>query len=253
MRDLDDLTSFWAQEFENWKIRGSKEGYGAELFSPRIKAKVANKAEVLEIGFGDGRHLELFAEMGANPHGIDILHKAVERAHRNGFRVCHGDARDLPFSDDSFDLTYSLGVFEHFEETEEAISEQIRVTRPGGSGIMTVPHLHSPYTVLMALWHVLQGTWKLRPASYGKRYRRSEILQLLLPLPCSVVNVEPFHVGAICEVRAFRFLKGLLLKWVEPSRLLRGLLGMMLWIEFVKTDNRGGEVKPARGDESESG
>jgi SAM-dependent methyltransferase len=236
--DLDALRSFWALEFENWKARGGKEGYGAELVSVRMRTKIISEADVLEIGFGDGRQLELFASMGAKPYGIDILRKAASLVGRQGFPVCVGDARDLPFTDDLFDLTCSLGVFEHFQGTEKAVSEQIRVTKPGGRGIIALPHLYSPYTLVMALWHMLCGTWKWRPASYGKRFRKQEVLRLLEALPCSVIEIEPFHVGAICEVRPFRFLKGFLLQRVERNSLLRRLLGMMLWIEFIKTPER---------------
>lgn len=235
MSDLDALRGFWGEEFENWKARGSREGYGAELVSLRLEDKIADGTDVLEIGSGDGRWLELFARSGARPYGIDILPKAAGSASFRGFPVCVGDARDLPFPDDRFDLTCSFGVFEHFEGTERAISEQTRVTKPGGRGIIVLPHLYSPYTLVMALWHIIGGTWKCRPASYGKRFRKRDVLQLLEALPCQVEHVEPFHVGAICEVRPFRPLKRFLLDRVESNSLLRRLLGMMLWIEFVKT------------------
>lgn len=235
MSDLEALRSFWGEEFENWKTRGSKEGYGAELVSLRLEAKIADGADVLEIGSGDGRWLELLARSRARPYGIDILPKAAGSASLRGFPVCVGDARDLPFPDNHFDLTCSFGVFEHFEGTERAISEQIRVTKPGGRAIITLPHLYSPYTLLMALWHLLHGTWKLRPASYGKRYREYNVLEMLSTLPCAVIDIEPFYIGAICEVRAFRFLRRFLLEKVERSPPLRRFLGLMLWIEVVRS------------------
>jgi ubiquinone/menaquinone biosynthesis C-methylase UbiE len=121
--DLHAVREFWAKEFENWKTRGSKKGYGAELISKQLKGKTVDGADVLEIGFGDGRFLELFRNLGARPHGIDILPKAAKGASLRGIPVCVGDARDLPFPDDHFELTCSFGVFEHFGRTKKAVSE----------------------------------------------------------------------------------------------------------------------------------
>jgi SAM-dependent methyltransferase len=47
--------------------------------------------------------------------------------------VAHGD--DIPFPDDSFDLTYSVAVMHHIADpprVRRTLSEMVRVTRPGG-------------------------------------------------------------------------------------------------------------------------
>jgi SAM-dependent methyltransferase len=50
------------------------------------------------------------------------------------------DATCLTFSDDTFDLVYSISVIEHiYEHYELAISEMVRVTRPGGLTYLTFP------------------------------------------------------------------------------------------------------------------
>src|SRR2546429_675657 len=43
-----------------------------------------------------------------------------------------GDAENLPFADDVFDIVYSFGVLHHTENTEQAIDEVHRVLKPGG-------------------------------------------------------------------------------------------------------------------------
>ena len=43
-----------------------------------------------------------------------------------------GDAYDLQLEDNSFDLVFSIGVFEHFEDIATPIKEQIRILDKGG-------------------------------------------------------------------------------------------------------------------------
>jgi hypothetical protein len=67
---------------------------------------------------------------------------------------------------------------------------------------------------------------------------------MLSGLPCAVMHIEPFYVGAICEVRGFRFLRKFLLEEVESSPRLRRLLGLMLCIEVVRTQSMRHAVGP---------
>lgn len=55
----------------------------------------------------------------------------------NGVR--HEDARSLSFADASFDVVVSCDVFEHVPDIHSTLSEAVRVLRPGGSLIMTIP------------------------------------------------------------------------------------------------------------------
>ena len=42
------------------------------------------------------------------------------------------DGADPNFSDDTFDLVYSLNAFQHFEQPEKVLKEWRRITKPGG-------------------------------------------------------------------------------------------------------------------------
>ena len=43
-----------------------------------------------------------------------------------------GDAMQLPFEEESFDLAFSIGLLEHFEDIEKLIEEQYRILAKGG-------------------------------------------------------------------------------------------------------------------------
>jgi len=85
---------------------------------------LANKT-VLEIGSGRG-YLQDVAE---NYIGLDIS-PSVARFYHKKFVV--GSATALPFSDDSFDGVWSIWVFEHVPNPEQAFREMRRVTRNNG-------------------------------------------------------------------------------------------------------------------------
>lgn len=143
------------------------------------------------------------------------------------------DARQLPFLDAQFDFTFSVGVFEHFDGTEQAIAEQIRVTRPGGTAVITLPYRWSPYTILLALWHMGRGTWAQRPASYGKRYSVADIRRTLRKLGIKDALIRPYYVGVVCQWPSMSWLERLGMSKLEsfgPAR----QFGMMLWIEHKK-------------------
>jgi len=99
---------------------------------------------VLEIGGGLGNDLSQFARNGALVTDLDLssghLRLAQENFALNGLsgEFCHGDAEDMPFADNHFDLVYSCGVIHHTPNTQRVIDEIYRVLKPGGRAIIMV-------------------------------------------------------------------------------------------------------------------
>lgn len=114
-------------------------------FFPAFLQQALCSRRILEIGAGRGRMVRVLQRHGVEAEFVCIdLNDYVQEA--GGFGV-RGNAVSLPFRDDSFDLVYSLGVVEHFPQTTRALAEHVRVAKPGGMILVTVPHL-SPYTLL---------------------------------------------------------------------------------------------------------
>ena len=104
---------------------------------------------VLELGCGAGSDLLRFAKAGARITGVDLSPRSASLA-KTRLRVynCQGnvliaDAEQLPFKTDSFDLVYSWGVLHHTPDTQKAIKEACRVTKPGGEICIMLYHRHS--------------------------------------------------------------------------------------------------------------
>ena len=93
---------------------------------------------VLEVGCGRGSLSSYFSDAGFDCTLLDLSPDVIEIAKnifsRNNLpaKFLVGDAYDLDLKNSAFDLVFSIGVFEHFEDIETPIKEQLRVLDKGG-------------------------------------------------------------------------------------------------------------------------
>ncbi len=100
--------------------------------------------QVLDVGAGAGNMMHHLAQYGAVV-GLEYNPKPIPVAQQRGFDVRQGSATDLPFAEASFDLVALLDTVEHIPDETAVLRETLRVTKPGGWLIITVP-------ALMWLW-----------------------------------------------------------------------------------------------------
>jgi ubiquinone/menaquinone biosynthesis C-methylase UbiE len=110
-----------------------------ELFKEIIKSYDTHEVrKVLEVGCGRGSLSSYFSAAGCECTLLDssehIISVAKEIFHANNLSAefVVGDALKLPFAENEFDFTFSIGLLEHFTDPSIPIMEQIRVLRPGG-------------------------------------------------------------------------------------------------------------------------
>ena len=102
-----------------------------------------SKERVLEVGVGLGTDLISYAKHGSLVYGIDLGVDQIEYTKKN-FKVSgqtfkqlrQGNAENLPFKNDFFDLVYSFGVLHHTPNTERALREVHRVLKKDGQAIV---------------------------------------------------------------------------------------------------------------------
>lgn len=73
------------------------------------------------------------------------------------------DGKNLPFSENTFDLVFSMDVIEHVADWRKLISEQIRVTKSGGKILISTPNRLRLSNLLLSLFGKLSY-----PRSMGK-------------------------------------------------------------------------------------
>lgn len=98
---------------------------------------------VLEIAPGPGYLAIEIAKLGGyRVTGLDISRTFVEiaraKAQEAGAAVDFqlGNASDMPFADNTFDLTICRAAFKNFTEPVQAIQEMYRVLKPGGKALI---------------------------------------------------------------------------------------------------------------------
>jgi SAM-dependent methyltransferase len=109
------------------------------LFNELMSTPGFNKGRrVLEVGCGRGSLSCYFSDAGYDCTLLDLSPKVISIAEaifsKNGLNAKFevGDACRLPYADGAFDLVFSIGLLEHFDDIETPIREQVRILAPGG-------------------------------------------------------------------------------------------------------------------------
>jgi SAM-dependent methyltransferase len=103
---------------------------------------------VLDVGCGMGRFADVATRWGATVIGID-LSVAAEVAAQNlvgrDFAALQADVFALPFSAESFDCIYSIGVLHHTPDCEAAVKALPQYLKPGGTLAVWLYSSYSPW------------------------------------------------------------------------------------------------------------
>jgi ubiquinone/menaquinone biosynthesis C-methylase UbiE len=104
--------------------------------------------QILELGFGAGKAIELVAAQITNGHvsGIDLSQEMVRAASRRNAQAIKagqvalrlGDLTTLSFADNQFDKIFSIQTLYFWPDPPRALAEIFRVLKPGGVLIVTL-------------------------------------------------------------------------------------------------------------------
>ena len=141
MTELEAIRRYWNTRAEGYSLKTAYDLQHAEkVWLERLRPFVlaSGKLDILDIGCGPGFFSILLARLGHSVVAFDYTEGMLERASRNAAEadvsivVRQGDAQDLPFPDETFDLIVSRNLMWNLEHPESAYAEWLRVLRPGG-------------------------------------------------------------------------------------------------------------------------
>ena len=121
---------------------------GKEGLIETLLKKVPQKQnqKILNIGAGTGDDLAIIKKFG-NIHAIDIDENAVKLIPDNLVAEKKvGDACNIPYPDNSFDVAVAFDVLEHIKDDQKMVDEIHRVLKPGGHFVFTVPAYNALYS-----------------------------------------------------------------------------------------------------------
>lgn len=141
METLNALTQYYESHNEDIRL-DSRHGMVEYLTTMRYIDKYLHPGmRILEIGAATGRYSHQLARQGYCVDAVELVEHNIEIFKANTkpgekITITRGNAKDLSaFADDVYDMTLLLGPMYHLFTEEEkvlALSEAIRVTKPGG-------------------------------------------------------------------------------------------------------------------------
>jgi len=158
--DEDEIRRSAALEERHW-------WYAARRALVRRELRGLVPGRALDVGCGMGGNTAVLRDLGWSAVGLDYSPASVAAAAARGLSLVRGDARRLPFPDETFDLVLSTDAWEHVDDHDAVAAEASRVLRPGGTLFVAVPagmDLWSDHDV--ALGH-------------HRRYDREELVRLV--------------------------------------------------------------------------
>ena len=114
-----------------------------------LSKKIKN-GKVLEVGIGDGfPYSNVLDEMGYEVYGIDIspVHVDMVRESLPNINASVGDAEDLEFQDNFFDILFCFRSTWYFPDLIKAISEMLRVVKNDGLIMFDIQNRNHPIHV----------------------------------------------------------------------------------------------------------
>lgn len=117
------------------------------------------KGDLLEIGCGEGRGIEVLLPHISSYTALDKIEAVIEQLGKkfpSEKFICANIPPLLAIDDNSFDTIVSFQVIEHIEDDHLFLKEIRRVLKPGGTAILSTPNIEMSLT--RNPWHIREYT-----------------------------------------------------------------------------------------------
>lgn len=105
-----------------------------------------DNAHILDIGCGDGFHLNLLRRFGKNTwslEGVDLDKRAVDRAVKQGLKVHWATIETAGLAHESYDLIFMIMTIEHVEKPDDVLRAAYSLLKKNGSLVIVTDNTDS--------------------------------------------------------------------------------------------------------------
>lgn len=184
-----DTLGFYEQEARRYpKIHARPiQKYSAEFERSLIAPHILPGSLCLDVGCGEGRTTRSLATSAAATvvgldFSIEMLRVARQYDHDGKIFYCAGDAMELPFAAETFDISLAITSLNNVPDISVSLSEMVRVLKPGGKLIVLVINKHelaAPFRYLYFLPFFLYRALRGGKRYHSVTYSRSELIDSL--------------------------------------------------------------------------
>jgi ubiquinone/menaquinone biosynthesis C-methylase UbiE len=197
---------------------------------------------ILEVACGRGGFVKELAQSGAHVTGCDFSLAALRvgqeklRMPRNGISAAliQGDAQELPFANESFDLVVSCETIEHVPDVRKALREMWRVARPDAKLFLTTPN----YANLMGMYDLYARVRHPRRRDdqpFDRRQWFPQIRGYVRGAGWSILRSD----GTVHQLPIFPGHNPVGLPALESNHMIRRLLSPLAFHYFLLCEKRG--------------
>lgn len=106
-----------------------------------VQAHVSPPGRVLDVGCATGNFLAALREAGWQVQGVETNEGAAAYGRqRLDLDIFTGTLEEAHFPDHTFDLVIFWDVLEHVHQPRQALQEALRITKPGGHLLLSLPN-----------------------------------------------------------------------------------------------------------------
>jgi len=235
--NTDAITQFKSKQRETWTMGnfGDMAVFTTPVAGHLVRyAKVASNHAVLDVGTGTGVVAITARRIGAKVTGLDLTPALLAQARESAALAGHddiawheGDAEALPFADASFDVVLSQFGHMFAPRPEVALSEMLRVLKPGG----TIAFATWPGEQLIGRQFALISKYVPPPQGVPSPVLWGDVTTVRQRLGDSVTRMHhergimaipaltPKHLRLFQEAKAGPFIRAVQVLQQEPERL----------------------------------
>lgn len=193
----------------------------ARFLARYLQATDSAPARVLEVGAGRATASRLlasqfqgiFCALDIVPEAIAVARRVLGNGRQPGLQLVVADVQRAPFPTECFDLVFSQGLIEHFEDPTPMLAAHLALVKPGGWLVLNVPQKYNLFTPYKH-WRMRRGRW---PPGWETEYSAGQLADLGRRSGLEVCDLDGH--GTFLRLVAYR-----LLRPIVPRPALTGVI-----------------------------